>query len=170
MFIAALFASQLELTIPDGVSNNLQVCRNPFYGVGVGAGCGGNYFFNITYPLNNSSFYLPHVTPNVTMNITGFIGPVCRYQITGYGWNTFPCWSDVSWKEITLPKGDLTLNMTAEDGCGLRWSSVDLHVYYYKGAVTAQPILTYVIPFLFLMLALLMLAEMGLRGGGYIET
>jgi LPXTG-motif cell wall-anchored protein len=123
---------------------------NPFYPFyygfnnlgGGGVGCLTPPSLNITYPVQNDTFYLPNITPNVTFNLSASTDPFCYYRLfiegTAYAWNA---WSgcgegsgEVNHKLITLPQGQpVTIQVRVDDGNCRVYDMVNVNVYYQTG-------------------------------------
>jgi hypothetical protein len=137
-YIAAVFLICGEVYLEDGYfTPNGLVCRNPFCQTTTISSCSSVFNVYVVTPVNGSNFYFPVVTPNVTVSIIGYSGPVnCYYQIGGL-WNTFnhcAVGENMTWDLVTLPEGypvDIVVNITT--GCGEVLNATKVNVWYQPG-------------------------------------
>lgn len=126
-------ASALFTTVDGGAGSLILVPDKPFYDVY--GFCSSNLFLNITYPVDNQTFYFPTITPLVNYTISGASNPICRTATAG-NWTLRPCVNGLNWYLETLPAGyDLPLSVNVQDDCGSNVTqSITLNVIYHRGA------------------------------------
>ena len=118
-------------------NKSLRIYWNPFYTGGLSSGCYESFNLSINYPADNQTFYFPHITPNVTFNLSGVGSPTCRYRFVGYGWNN---WTDCGFggpetnnQLITLPDGENILQINVSGVCASASKQITVTAYYRPG-------------------------------------
>lgn len=91
---------------------------------------------NITYPVDNDTYYFPLITSELNFTLSGANSPTCYYKTTG-AWNNCTCTNgDNTCGPVTWPEGyPLPITIRVDDpGCSSELKTEYIWVNYFHGA------------------------------------
>jgi LPXTG-motif cell wall-anchored protein len=120
-----------------GCLDQLWICRDIFCQP-FGSVCGAANI-NITYPINNDTYYFPLISSELNFTLSGTNNPTCYYRTTGT-WNQENCSNgDNTFGRVTWPQGyPLRVTVRVDDGACNSTQYIDVWVRYHHGAGGAK--------------------------------